>query len=68
MFCEFVRAIVRFAERSLPVTFIGIIQRRYDSSVGAAQNVTKTSRDLCTPLWHNARQITFPMYKERALC
>ncbi|KFB87152.1 hypothetical protein CR62_15180 [Serratia grimesii] len=26
-----------------------------------AQIVTETSRDLLSPLWHNARQITFPM-------
>ena len=46
MFGEFVSAIVQLAVRSLPVIFIGIIKCRYDSSVGNAQNVTKTSRDL----------------------
>ncbi|MEG7331155.1 hypothetical protein [Serratia marcescens] len=68
IFGELVSNIVRLAASNLAVNFIGVIQPNYDSFVVTAQNVTKTSRDLLTPLWHNARQITFPMYKERALC
>ncbi|EFE93724.1 hypothetical protein HMPREF0758_4608 [Serratia odorifera DSM 4582] len=36
-------------------------------SAQAAQIFTKTSDDLCVSLWHNARQITFPMKSERCV-